>query len=566
MTDVTQAIEQSVSLTIQDKKPDIGGGLANISLVSMLSRASYSLPPWWSKARDMKMAKFWKTSDHLSGAVYSMQSKMTAIPNKVIAKDPSNKAHVKQAEMLTDILNNGSEWGDGWVSFYGKFVEDLITQDNGAFAEVIGEGPKTGAIVGRPISVAHLDSARCTRTGHPIYPVIYQSTDNKRYKLHYTRVMLASQMASPRKEMNSVGFCSVSRCVNVTQTLIDILVYKQEKLGSRPHRQLIITKGGLDPDDIRNAFSLAEAGMDSQGLSRYSKVIVGGSSSLPESGVEVIELSQMPDGFDEQTSITLGMATIALAFGVDARDLFPAMSAGSTRADALLQHLKQRGKGPGQILQITERQFDYKFLPPHLDFIFDFQDDAQDRQEAEIREIRANKRVQDKSTEAVNERTMHEQMVEDGDVSRSQFERLELDSGRLPGGTSVLTLFYSKKPEISQYLKMGVKNPLDVYNNSVDGILSAIVDNRAKVMEALANTASPNKRWYAMQAEAALDYLEIEYIGEKDDEFDEGTTGNWIDDRVRTVDLTQPTQNDTAPQESLKPHADDKPKQRKKAR
>jgi hypothetical protein len=242
------------------------------------------------------------------------------------------------------------------------------------------------------------------------------------------------------------------------------------------------------------------------------------------------------------------------------------MSAGSTRADALLQHLKQRGKGPGQILQITERQFDYKFLPPHLDFIFDFQDDAQDRQEAEIREIRANKRVQDKSTEAVNERMMHEQMVEDGDVSRSQFERLELDSGRLPGGTSVLTLFYSKKPEISQYLKMGVDNPLDVYNNNVDGILSAIVDNRAKVMEALANTTSPNKRWYAMQAESALTYLEIEYIGEKDDELDEGTTGNWIDDRVRTIDLTQPTQNDTAPQESLKPHADDKPKQRKKAR
>lgn len=559
MTDVTEAIERSVELTIQDKKPDTNTGFANISIVNMLARANYTLPPWWSKSRDRKMAKFWKTSDHLSGAVYSMQSKMTAIPNKVIAKDPSNKGHVRQAEILTDVLNNGSEWGDGWVSFYGKFVEDLITQDNGAFAEVIGYGPKTGAIVGRPVSVAHLDSARCTRTGHPIYPVIYEAADAKRYKLHYTRVMLASQMASPREQMNSVGFCSVSRCVNVTQTLIDILVYKQEKLGSRPHRQLIITKGGLDPSDIRNAFALAEAGMDSQGLSRYSKVIVGGSSSLPESGVEVIELSQMPDGFDEQTSITLGMATIALAFGVDARDLFPAMSAGSTRADALLQHLKQRGKGPGQILQITERQFDYKFLPTHLDFIFDFQDDAQDKQEAEIREIRANKRVQDSATEAVNERVMHEQMTDDGDVSRSQFERLELDSGRLPGGTSVLTLFYSNKREISQYLEMGVENPLDVYNNDPDSVLSAIVDNRAKVMETLANTTSPSKRWYAMQAEAALTYLEIEYIGEKDDEMDEGTTSNWVDSRIRNVDLTQPTENDTAPQESLKPHADDKP-------
>ena len=63
----------------------------------------------------------------------------------------------------------------------------------------------------------------------------------------------------------------------------------------------------------------------------------------------------LPDGFDEQTSILYGMAAIALAFGVDARELFPAMSAGATRADALLQHLKQRGKGPGQILQMTEQ-------------------------------------------------------------------------------------------------------------------------------------------------------------------------------------------------------------------
>ena len=157
-----------------------------------------------------------------------------------------------------------------------------------------------------------------------------------------------------------------------------------ENLGSRPHREVIITKGGLDPHDIQTAFKIAEGSMDAQGLRRYSKVVVAGSQTLPEADIAKYELSQLPKGFDETTFITMGMATIALAFGTDARELFPALTAGATRADALLQHLKQRGKGPGQILQLTERLMNFKFIPPHLKFMTDFQDDAQDQQEAEI--------------------------------------------------------------------------------------------------------------------------------------------------------------------------------------
>jgi len=83
--------------------------------------------------------------------------------------------------------------------------------------------------------------------------------------------MYASQMTSPIADMFGVGFSAVSRAINVSQTLIDILLYKQEKLGSRPHREIIITKGGLDPNDLREAFMIAESEMDSQGLARYSK-------------------------------------------------------------------------------------------------------------------------------------------------------------------------------------------------------------------------------------------------------------------------------------------------------
>lgn len=437
-----RAVEQAEDATIQARVSAMSSG---IWLVQWMAQAGYNVPPWWSVHRDTSLREFWKKSDHLSGAIYTMTSKMTAIPNKVVARDQSVRKYVKAAEEAT-IRLRAAEFGESWVVFYSKWVEDLLTQDNGAFAEIIGPGDPDGPIIGAPVGLAHLDSWRCQRTGNTTYPVIYTDTDGKRYKLHRSRVMYASQMPSPIAEMYGVGFSAVSRCLNVSQTLMDILIFKQEKLGSRPHRQILITRGGLDPTDIQSAFQIAEGHMDSEGLTRYSKVVVGGDRSIPEAGVDVIELSSMPDGFDENTSITLGMATIALAFGVDARELFPAMGSGASRADALLQHLKQRGKGPGQILEITENLINYKFLPPYLRFEFDFQDDAQDRQVAEIKRIRIEGHRQAIMTGTVSTRVIREQMLNDGDLDRSQFERLELEDGRLADGTSVLALFYSEDP------------------------------------------------------------------------------------------------------------------------
>jgi hypothetical protein len=505
-------IDQVTQNTIQSaaRSDQMFGGSSNLFLV--MAHGGSIVSPWWSPTRDHQLRAFWKKSDHLAGAVYTMTSKMTAIPNKIVARDTSIRAHVEQADYLTDVLQSASGiGGEGWIRTYGKFVEDLVTVDNGAFMEIIGLGDPLGPILGQAISVAHLDSTRCTRTGNAIYPVVYQDIDGKIYRLHRSRVMYAAQQPSPIAEMYGVGVSSVSRCINVSQTLIDILMYKQEKLGSRPQRQLIITQGGLDPVDIQNAFFVAESEMDNIGLRRYSKMVIGGSSSMPEGDLKVIDLSSMPDGFDEETSITLGIATIALAFGIDARELFPSLSSGSTKADALLQHLKQRGKGPGQILQDTEQLFNYKFLPAHLRFVFDFQDDAQDRQIAEIREIRANRRVQDLTTNALTKRALREQMYEDGDISNQQFERLELDDGRMPDGIPVTSLFYKKDGEFSRYLDLGVADPLNVQKNDPEKMIKKIAERRFEAMTDIANATTLATKNQMSRVLSALDQAEMRY-------------------------------------------------------
>jgi len=290
---------------------------------------------------------------------------------------------------------------------------------------------------------------------------------------------------------------------------------------------------------------------------------------MPEADAKVIELSTLPDGFDEVTSITMGMATIALAFGVDARELFPSMTAGATRADALLQHLKQRGKGPGQILQLTEQLFNYKFLPPHLKFTFDFQDDAQDRQVAEIRKIRADRRVQDTASGSLSKRIQREGMYQDGDVDESQFERMELEEGRLADGSPVIGLFYKNNSETSRYLDIGVEDPLDLDKNNPETMLKTISQAKRESLAGWTNAASQNGRWTAMKAYYALVYLEKYY--QNPDMFvdfanmeampvpaSNPDSPDYVDPRTRNIDLTSPspgedqrgTQLDKQPEDS----------------
>ena len=559
MSEIDTAINEAQKLSFQDRADsEIMYGRNIFPVLSGLASANHIIAPWWSNRRDVQLREFWKKPDHLAGATYAMESKMTAIPVQVVARDTSINKHVEQAKIYTELLNDSAEFGRGWVIFYGKWIEDLLTQDNGAFAEVIGSGNPAGPIIGRAVSLAHLDSYRCQRTGNTEYPVLYLDTDGTRYKVHRTRVVEASQMTSPIAEMFGVGFCAVSRVINVSQNLLDILIYKQEKLGSRPLRELIITKGGLDPKDLQFAFRMAESEMDSFGLSRYSKIVIGGSATLPEGSVEQVPLSYLPDGFDEETSITLGMATIALGFGTDARELFPSKGGASTRADALVQHLKQRGKGPGQMLQVTEQQLNHKFLPPYLKMKFDFQDDAEDRQKAEIRTERAKRRVHDLETGAMTKRTLREQMVEDSDITQDQFERMEMLDGRLPDGTPVLSLFYSNSRDYKQYLDLGVADPLDIDGNDTEKMFTAIKEQRRELLSDMQNKqwGEPNKIT-ARLALSALNLLEMRYRQpefwltwqDMEDkpapvnmELDE--EGNYVDPRSRTQDTMTPKDDD----------------------
>ena len=516
-----KSVETALAESVQPRARAEGtyGGMA---LLSFLAQGAGLIAPWWSKRRNADLARFWPNSAHLAGAFYTLQSKLTAVPFRIEPRDASIKQHRAMAEDYQGMLEEESEFGQGWQDCWGKFLIDFWTADNGAFLEVIGDGKKDGPIVGPARGLAHLDAMRCTRTGSPEYPVVYQASDGAYYRLHHTRVIFRSQMPSTQEDMNSVGYCWVSRIVDVAQNLVDIARYKQEKLGSRPQRGIIVTGGGLDPDVLAEAFQQAEHLQDSRGLTRYSKFVVVGDPSYPDARLEMVDLASLPDGFDEETSTTLAMYTIALTGAVPPRWLWPATSSGATKADAMYQHVAGLTGGPGTTLSMiataiggSERgklSAAGKVLPPTLKMVFDFQDDEQDKDQAEVRSVRSQTRKRDLAGGAFTLRVVREQALEVGDISTAQFEDMELADGRLPDGKPVLALFTSHDGVMQGLLAVdAVGEALEVAENDAAEWTAGIEKQIRLDTEIEMNAPNAPLKRAARQAIAALEALLVLY-------------------------------------------------------
>lgn len=529
---------------------DNNGALAN-TIQSQIHREEYSqldilplfvkagelLPAWWSRSRDVELSRFWPKVDHVASAFAMFASKTASIPIRIIPRDMSIKAHVKQADYFTSIFLDGSDWGQGWYNSLGfKSIIDFISQDNGMFIEVIGDAPmRTDRLTGQRIrdvsrpmegpalGFAHLDAQRCQRTSNPEYPVIYQDIDGNRYKLHRTRVMYASSMPSGLARMNGVGFSALSRMVNTAQHLLDISTMEQEELGSRPKRRMVIAKKGITAGEIQSAFEQADLLMDNQGLRRYAKNVVIGLSNRPTDAnaieIEVLDLHAALVGTDKEMSITLGMFLIALALNIPPRWLWPASSTGATKADAMYQHIAGMGGGIGMLIQVFKAMLGGnsmatalgKPIPSHLDIIFDYQDDEQDRQAAEIRELRSKVYANNLTSEVMDMRTTRLQALDVGDITEQQFEDMELESGRLPDGTDILNLFYTTDEEIIPMLALSVGDVLNIEENDRETVIPAIDDKLLEVRAILQNPPRPKVFDKARFAFAALQALRAAY-------------------------------------------------------
>lgn len=334
------------------------------------------LPPHGDPTRDIVLAEFWKDEPILAGAVYSMSAKMTSLSWTVIGRKVLANSYAKL------FARSASMDGYDWGGFISASSQDFYTTDRGNFWETPRYGNR---VYGRLADLGHIDSLQCAMTGNSQQPVFYLSdvTGQQRYfrpgeYIHF------SSLPSPRESLFGVGYCASSRAYKAAKLLLGLHDYDSEKLANLPPEG-VAAVSGLTMDEFQDALAVWKASRQKHNSLTFPQVLwlVGQQPNTPV-GLNFIGFSQIPESFDRGIVVEQYVNTLALVFGVDAREFWPiSTSSLGTAAESEIQHMKAKGKGPGEFVSIVERKLNGE-LPDGVEFSFDTQDIAEDKQAAEV--------------------------------------------------------------------------------------------------------------------------------------------------------------------------------------
>lgn len=483
-------------------------------------------PPYWSPSRDLWLRNFLELSDPLKAITNTFINKVVTIPWTIQAHDKTIDRYVRKAHDLETSFrrNSGSMSSSplkGLKEALKMFWADYLTQDNGAFMVVLGDGPADGPIIGGPFGLLHLDSALCVRTKNPEYPVKYlnrgRGGDGAWYKLHYTRVIEMSNFPSANTDLNGVGHCAVSCCLAPAQELWDIYRYSQEMLGSRPPRQILYAKKGATVATLEQAIQHWNMKLDNESRTRFGGTLIAAPGRAgQELELDILNLSQMPDGFDRRDTTTINLSMLAAAYGLDLRDIAYTLGAPSRTGDAEVQDRKGRGKGVGEALETFTERFNEVCVGEQFYIEFDYLDDQQDEQAATIRNLKSQARQRDMMGGLTTIRVERELMWESGEISEENFDDMELADGRLPDGLDVLLLFQSQDSDYQEWLDLGVADPTAISANDPEKMIELIHAQAILVSEYIHLQTRSDRRRKARQGLAALEKLRLMYEEARD--------------------------------------------------
>jgi len=497
------------------------------NLFSAYSQYVEEVSPWWSPQRDAELRLFWKDGLYGSALMTLAQSKLASMPMKVEAIDKSIASHVRQASELTKLLHINSGFGNGWYQTMLLFTEDYLGQDNGGFLEILGDGEPDGPIEGPVLGVRHLDSSRCQRTGNPVYPVIYHGQDGKKYKMHFGRIFTMAQMPSANAKMRGVGMCSVSRSLRLIENLANTVNYKDEKMGARPIRQLLVGSG-ITGKEIIKALAASELMMDNLNMRDSARTVAIGSTA-GEISVDKVELSGM-EGFNESATFTFASYALALAWGLEFNEVIP-QSAGKQSDIISLQ--RSRGMLPQQFITAFEEQASIKLVPAHLRLTLDFKDDQADKEHALIEDITSRSYQRQIEAGVTNPDIVQQSMHERGHISDEQLASMRLVRHMLPSGVPVATAFTD--PDYAELISVS-PNLLMVYDSDVAQAEREIYANTLLVYEWMGTSPSARDSMRGRVVLSALDWLSEQYNKAKMQQVAE--------ERAIAEDVGQQEQND----------------------
>lgn len=310
--------------------------LYDSGLLFQLGTLIEKIPEWsiYPAARDRALRMFYKTEPIVSGAIYSMSARLKSL-NYQLKGEEDKHEYIHQLFKLADYEN-------GLRVLISKTITDICSQDNGAFWELVGMGNPNGALTGDIVmGINYLDPAQCYRTFDPEYPVLYiNPIIGTRHRLHKSRVISFSSMPMPNELARGIGFSPLSRALLSVQLARGILQFRYEKTTGQ-RRRAIGYGTGMTSATLRRMVQQAELEDESSGFVNFGGIPFF-MTPKGEVKLDLLDIASIPDGFDLKTETEIYVYSLALAFGVDAREFWPATQSGATKGDAAIQNMKAR--------------------------------------------------------------------------------------------------------------------------------------------------------------------------------------------------------------------------------
>lgn len=463
------------------------------------------VPPWWSYARDMYLQDFVYGNPFMDSMVSVVTMKLENLPLKVVAKDAGVDKYNKLAYGFNDLLQ-GSLYKDQTLE---KFIRALLIQDNGAFLFIKGNDPGDRPLTGMPTGLQFLDSCRCTRTGVPEYPVIFHDYDGNYYKIHDSRIIFVSQSPSINAEMLGVGYCFISRALILAQHMWDVYQYEGEVLGSRSAEEIIYGTG-IRSKELSAAFEESELQSDNAGLNYYGQRVFLGLRDA-NSKLGKLNLKNLPENYNKRDDMEITLTLIALASGGSPNWFYDSVRSGSTKASAAESTKMGESKLELWYINMIASELNAKFLPSSLTTLAGNFDEDNSGTRARIKLNLAQTRAQNIKSGVTDVRTERELQLYRGEITQTQFEVLELKSGRISNGLPIHTLYQTDEKILRDMLYF-VTNPLDFTTNIKDPDILDKIDKFSENAQSVAlNARTSGMQNNGLRAMYALEWIRKEY-------------------------------------------------------
>src|SRR5258707_1062748 len=283
-------------------------------------------PRWnalYPNYRDRFLLNFSRTEGMLASALYSMKTRIGTL-------DFALNGPPRAKKFAQELLDKPG-LGDSTREVLQKVAGDLYTSDNGAFLELWRAGNPDKEATGPVLGFAHLDSRQCWRSYDPEFPVWYtHPVMGGIRKIHRSRIAFSADNPQSVELARGIGFCATSRALRMARTFRSMQIFLDEKVSGRFTRA-IGAISGVNANQLRTALATNAAEADAKGVVIYQDIpILINPSTEPGSDVEMMiqDLASIPDGFSFRDDADLYAYILAFAFGVHAREFWPATQSG----------------------------------------------------------------------------------------------------------------------------------------------------------------------------------------------------------------------------------------------